>query len=189
MLITLPDASIVSLDVASMRFREVRDPKAEKKRKARTKAQPPRTVDLESLAYCLSSPDWKFGDCFRRIPGTNRFSPKSTMYEVPVCYPCRIYAFPGRYSGGCFSSSTTEWRFLDGRIHSHSGYGWGSHSWTVVEGFEALRAVCLFIGIIQPQRLRGETSRRPLAVLLEEMSAYPLCNPDNLGWHSPSGGD
>jgi hypothetical protein len=40
-----------------------------------------------------------------------------------------------------FSSSETKWRFLDGGIISHSGYGWGSHSWTVVEGAEALRAV------------------------------------------------
>ena len=73
-----------------------------------------------------------------------------------------------------FSSSDREWHFLDGGIVEHDGYGWGSHSWTVVEGAEALRVVCLFFGITQPRRIKGESSPRPLAELLAEMTTVPL---------------
>lgn len=82
-----------------------------------------------------------------------------------------IYQFRGAYRGGMFSASESEWRFLDGGIISHHGYGWGSHSWTVVEGAEALRAVCLFFGIKQPRQIKGEGRREPLAALLERMTA------------------
>jgi hypothetical protein len=61
-----------------------------------------------------------------------------------------------------FSSSERHWRFLDGGIIAHNGYGWGGHSWTVVQGAEALRAVCLFFGIEQPRQIKGEGKRQSL---------------------------
>jgi hypothetical protein len=88
-----------------------------------------------------------------------------------------LYQFPGTYFGGCFSSSQAHWQFLDGGIISQNGYGWGSHSWTVVEGSEAVRVVCLWFGIKQPRRLKGEGQQKPLAVLLEQFSAAELVGP------------
>jgi len=81
---------------------------------------------------------------------------------------CTIFREPTKEER--LALSETQWRFLDGGIISHNGYGWGSHSWTVVQGAEALRAVCTFFGIKLPQQIRGELSRRPLSVLLEEMT-------------------
>jgi hypothetical protein len=46
----------------------------------------------------------------------------------------------------------------------------------VVQGAEALRAVCMFCGIQQPQRIKGEGPRRPLSVLLQEIFAAHEAN-------------
>jgi hypothetical protein len=93
------------------------------------------------------------------------------VQDFNVKFLTRLYKFPGSYHGGTFSSSQSEWKFLDGGIISQNGYGWGSHSWTIVEGAEALRAVCMFFGIQQPRAIRGEKARRPYSVLLEEMTS------------------
>ncbi|SVC19563.1 uncharacterized protein METZ01_LOCUS272417, partial [marine metagenome] len=37
-----------------------------------------------------------------------------------------------------------------------------------------VRVNCLFFGIIQPLRIKGEVARRPLSRLLEELSAAEL---------------
>jgi hypothetical protein len=79
------------------------------------------------------------------------------VHGFDVRFLTRLYEFPGNYQGGTFCSSTTEWHFLDGGIISRNGYGWGSHSWTVVEGAEAVRGVCMFFGIQQPLTIRGES--------------------------------
>jgi hypothetical protein len=55
--------------------------------------------------------------------------------------------------------------FLDGGIFSHKPYGCGSHSWTVVQGAEALRVVCMVCGIEEPLRIKGESRRRALSIL------------------------
>jgi|GEM_PF-5564844 len=183
MVITLPDRSIASLDVSLLRFRQVGNFKVETEMEAETvsKAPAPFQVDFEGLSRCMSNPTWKFGDCFKRVSDHPRYSPRSSFHAFDITFLCRIYDFPGNYQGGTFSSSTTEWRFLDGGIISHNGYGWGSHSWTVVEGTEALRAICLFFGVAQPQKLKGESLRRPLALLLEEMTTVPLRESRHLG--------
>jgi hypothetical protein len=49
--------------------------------------------------------------------------------------------FEGKYAGGTFCPSETEWRFLDRGIFEHNRYGRGIHSWTVVQAAEALRVV------------------------------------------------
>jgi hypothetical protein len=54
-----------------------------------------------------------------------------------------------------------------------------------VEGIEALRALCLFFGIRQPQRVKGETEKRPLAILLEEMTSVPLQDRRGRLWNLP----
>ena len=184
MLITLPDESAALLDPQTLSFEAI--PAA--KKKAPFGAPPsdvPFGINCRLLAECMSNPAWKFGDCFRRISDHPRYSPKGSVHKFDVCFLTSIYKFKGDYRGGTFSSSTTEWRFLDGGIISHYGYGWGSHSWTVIEGCEALRAVCLFFGVKQPRSIKGEGTRRPLAVLLEEMTSVPLQERRGQLWNLP----
>ena len=172
MLIALPDNSAVVLEDA-LRITQY-DPQAEPsaaQRQALETDDP--ALSYQKIAKAMSSPCWKFGDSFRRVSDYPCYSPKQSVHQFDVCFG-RIYEFPRSGSGSMFNSSTSECEFLDGGIISHIGYGWGSNSWTVVEGAEALRAVCLFFGITQPQRIKGEPPRRRLAELLDEMTEVPL---------------
>ena len=45
-----------------------------------------------------------------------------------------------------------------------------------MEGAAALRVVCLFFGIKQPLRIKGEGPRESLAVLLERMTANDVAD-------------
>jgi hypothetical protein len=181
--LTLPDKSQVTLDKQTLQFHSLDTgtnastpanllngpavPLASKKIVSQQ-------IDFKTLAKWLQYPHLRFGDCFRRISDRPRYSPKQSVHEFDVRFLTRLYEFPGNYQGGTFCSSTTEWHFLDGGIISRNGYGWGSHSWTVVEGGEALRGICMFFGIQQPLTIRGESPRRPLSTLLEEMTT-PGC--------------
>ena len=127
-------------------------------------------VNFTELSRVLTTPTKQFTDCFRRISATPRYSPIGSVHDFDVRGITQIFAFPQNYRGGTFSSSDSRWLFLDGGIFSHNGYGWGSHSWTVVQGFEALRVVCLLDGITQPKLLKGEPPRRPLAYLLADLT-------------------
>jgi hypothetical protein len=184
MFLTLPDQSTVRLNRSRLKFTHVgvgrrRSAPPSKRDPARFK------IDFDRLAECIEFPTNRFGDCFRRISDHPRYSPKASVYDFDVGFLTRVYSFRGSYQGGTFSSSTTEWSFLDGGIISHNGYGWGSHSWTVVQGAEALRTVCLFFGIIQPLRIKGEGPRRPLSLLLDEMTDAPLTDPTSLASRFP----
>lgn len=187
MLITLPDASLVHLDEATLRFTEVDGPDAVAAAEARG-GPPGRSafvVNCEKLAQFMTAPAWKFGDCFRRVSDIPRWSPKQSVHDFDVSFLTRLYQFPGTYQGGTFCPSFKEWKFLDGGIVDVQGYGWGSHSWTAVDGAEALRAICLFFGIEQPRRIKGEVEQRPLARLLEEMTGVPLQDPQRAVWGIP----
>jgi hypothetical protein len=179
MILTLPDKSHVELDKRTLQFHSAEplgsvDPRSESSPELVTTIVVNRLdldkVDFDKLAGYMQKPHLRFGDCFRRISNDPRYSPKRSVHDFDVRFLTRLYKFPGSYQGGTFSSSNTEWNFLDGGIISRNGYGWGSHSWTVVQGAEALRAVCMFFGIEQPLAIRGEPARRPLSVLLEEMT-------------------
>jgi len=176
MLLTLPDKSVAELHPATLRFAAILDGPLQ--RPSAVTPDPgekaPFGVNCKTLAKCMEAPLWRFADCFRRVSNHPRYSPKQSVHSFDVKFLSRIYKFPGSYQGGTFSSSTTEWRFLDGGIISQNGYGWGNHSWTVVEGAEALRSICLFFGIAQPLLIKGEGSRRSLSMLLEEMTKVPL---------------
>ncbi len=184
MFISLPDKSVVCLNCETLKFESV-DPYEGTAATSSTVERAPFGIDCIALAEFLKNPKWKFGDCFRRISDHPRYSPKQSVHEFDVSFLTSIYRFGGSYQGGTFSSSTTEWRFLDGGILSENGYGWGSHSWTIIEGAEALRAVCLFFGIKQPLRIKGEASRRPLSKLLTEMTSVPLQERRGRLWNLP----
>jgi hypothetical protein len=128
---------------------------------------------LREFVSTLERPALRFGECFRRICDLPRYSPIRSKHTFNIKEVTGYYKFGGDYSGGTFCSSETAWRFLDGGIFEHNGYGWGSHSWTLVQGAEALRVVCTICGVLQPLRLKGEPARRPLSVLLEEISTHP----------------
>ena len=182
MLITLPDNSLVLLDAGTLRFTLI-DGFEAKRVMAEHDPQSvdsPFNVNCEKLAEFMEKPSWKFGDSFRRISDHPRYSPKQSVHEFNISAITRIYQFSGTYQGVTFSSSSTEWKFLDGGIISQNGYGRGGHSWTVVEGAEALRVVCLFFGVKQPRKIKGEIQRRSLAQLLEEMTKVPLQNATKL---------
>ena len=187
MRIHLSDGSLTDLDESTLRFRHVRAEDPELRALAENDNRPasPFGVDCEKLAQTLSTPRWLFSESMRRICDIPRYSPRQVVHQFDVTFLTRIYAFPGEHLGGAFCSSQTEWRFLDGGIISHNGYGFGSHSWTVVEGMEATRAVCLFFGIKQARLIKGETVRRPLAKLLEDLSAVPLQQPRAFPPHAP----
>lgn len=178
MRIELPDASVVYLDEQSLQFgTRAFPPRAPAAKPWRRPAYWPRPIKPALLAKTMARPSWDFGACFRRVSDTPRYSPRQGVYEFDVRYLTDLYRFERTYQGGTFCSSTTGWHFLDGGIVSHNGYGFASHRWVAVDGAEALRAVCLFFGIKQPRSIRGEPPRRPLADLLEQMSAVPLWRP------------
>jgi len=55
------------------------------------------------------------------------------------------------------------------------------HGWTVVQGAEAIRVVRMICGIEQPLRLKGESSRRALWILQQEISVRPKDGSEGLG--------
>lgn len=127
-------------------------------------------VNIEVLAKKIESPNLSFAECFKRCGPQPRYSCRTLHPEVDLWLLRRIYNFKYERSSSMFSSADAEWGFLDGGIVSHEGYGWGSHSWTVVEGAESLRAICLFFGVKQPRQIAGESARRPLSVILAQMT-------------------
>lgn len=169
--LTLPDQSVVHLRKKTFTFLAPGRPP--EKVAVGPGLQAPASgarVDFAELARVLTQPNRPFTECFRRISAIPRYSPIRVVHDFDVRGITQIFAFPQNYQGGTFSSSDSRWLFLDGGIFSHNGYGWGSHSWTVVQGFEALRLVCLLNGITQPKLLKGEPPRRPLAYLLADLT-------------------
>jgi hypothetical protein len=186
LILNLPDGSVAMVHSHTLAFRQVSaDPSSwrlvltERPFSSLSKPTDRRGQRINPVAFAdfVERPPHRFGDSFR-CANSDRgiYSPKQSVHKFDLGFLPQIYPFGGSYQGGCFTSSTTQWHFLDGGIRSQNGYGFGSHSWTVVEGREAVRAVCPFFGIQQPLRLKGEIGRRPLATLLEELSAAPRQN-------------
>ena len=174
MLLVLPDQSLVDFEPKARRFRSLPGMPGAQPPTATSPSPAPVGIDAKTLEHILQNPSLPFAECFRRISDHPRYSPIQSRHKFNVSSLTTLYRFPHEYQGGTFCPSNEDWDFLDGGIRSHQGYGWGSHSWTVVEGSEALRAVCLFCAIKQPVRIKGEGPRRPLSLLLQDISASPL---------------
>jgi len=190
MLITLPDKSVARLYPRTLSFEAMDSPAATPPAEVPA-SDVPHGINCELLADCLSNPTNRFSECLRRMSDTPRYSPKginSGKAWVNLLYLTRVYKFGGSYRGGLFQTSFTRWRFLDGGIVSQNGYGFGSssHSFIAVEGIEATRAICLFFGIRQPRTIKGEILRRPLSILLQEMTSVPLQEPRAGAFNLPS---
>ena len=176
MRLILPDKSVVRLDKKTLRFHSIEPvapPPTLAKQPAIARLPSTATINWEMLAGFLEKPQRRFSDCFRRISDHPRYSPKLSVHDFSVESITAIYGFCKEYQGGTFCSSNTSWKFLDGGIESHNGYGWGDRGWTVVQGYEALRALCMFYGIQQPRLIKGEPPRRALSLLLEDMTYIP----------------
>lgn len=167
MKITLPDNSVVYLDRSTFRF-------------YREKTFPDNGFELpinyDMLVRYLERPHLKFSNCFHRVDDTPCYSGSWKIGEYDTQILKAVYALePGEGSYGMmFTSSHSVYHVLDGCIIEHKGYGWGSHTYNWLEGFEVLRATCLFNGVKQPLRLKGETNPRPLADILVDLNQYSV---------------
>jgi len=167
MKITLPDKSVVYLDRSTFRFYC-------KKNYADNGFEIP--LNYELLRQYLEEPHLKFCDCFRRVNDTPCYSGSWKIGEYDTQILKAVYDLqPGEGSYGMmFTSSHRVYHVLDGCITEHQGYGWGSHTYNWLEGFEVLRATCMFNGVKQPQRLKGETEPRQLADILVDLSQHTV---------------
>ena len=167
MKIKLPDNSIVYLDKSTFQFHLKKDCHL-------MDFELP--LNFELLQQFLEEPKLKFGECFRRVNNTPKYSPIGTKHDVNVQILDAIYKLKlgeGGY-GMMFTSSLTHYLVLDGRISIYRGYGWGHKSWMAIEGYEALRATCMFQDIKQPKRIKGEPNGKNLAEILVSLSQYEL---------------
>lgn len=186
----LPDASKVLMNTGILKFIYADKKDAERKITeagayidSRLAA---REYDFSLLIDNLINPAIKFSDAFRRaehirymgMEAVPRFRPTLEMRPAVIGFT-RSFTFPGNNFGGAFSPRRAEYNFLDGGILEQQGYGWASNSYVKIQGIEALSVICLFLGVQQPKRIKGNFTSRPLAVLLEEMNQYRF-EPDNL---------
>lgn len=142
--------------------------------------------DINLFREKIENPNYSFGKCFRRLNDTPRYSSIKSTYSFDFTFLTSLYRLD-RVSGygGMFSSSESQYAILDGRIIDHQGYGWGNKSWTALEGYNTLRLVCLYWGIKQPLRIKGETDKCDLSEILFKLSNY-VVNPDSLKqWNNP----
>jgi hypothetical protein len=181
MKLTLPDNSVVYLNIADFKFYS--SPIL-----SNFKVDDSLLFNKELLKKNFEFPDKNFGDCFRKVNNTPRYSSKKTEYNINFMFLKNLYELKTiYYSGGMFSHSDLEKEILDGKLISHEGYGWGggSKSWTALEGYEVLRVVCIFFGVRQPKPLKGENVKRNLSEMLIDLSAYEVNYDAFKKWNCP----
>jgi hypothetical protein len=164
--IVLPDQSVTYFDESAFKF-------TENQTAVNYDVDFSGMYEVEKLVQNLQSPSKKFGQCFRRLNDAPRYSSIQVHYDFDFTFLENIYSLKSEFGyGGMFSSSHRECAFLDGKIITHQGYGWGSQSWTALEGYQALRVVCLLFGIEQPRSIKGETDRIRLCDILFKLNDY-----------------
>jgi hypothetical protein len=80
------------------------------------------------------------------------------------------------YHGTMFASSYRWYQFADGGLVDVSGYGWGSHSGTWINGTKVLRLICGRMGLTQPRLLKGESQVPNLDDLEAELRSERACH-------------
>lgn len=178
MLITLPDKSIARLDRSTLKFFAVEATACEIFYPLIPEMQElvdtPLGIDCHNFVRGMVEPSLKFGDRFKRKDDTPSYYLRPNALSVDLDYLTSVYKYPGNYSGVMFSNATLDWDFLDGGITFFMACGFGNRSYTIVRGYEALRFICMFYGVFQPLKIKGEIVRRNLAVILQEATNFPL---------------
>lgn len=176
LILTLPDESTAVLDTHTLRFYSFPVRPASWEDAIRERITPdvdsavkvlPSNINLELLAKCMEKPHLQFGECFSRCGTELRYSIRYTDSfdeRVLTSTLTGLYRFNVSYPDG---GATFCWQFLDGGIIK--GCAGRGVTWTVLAGAKAVRATCLFFGIKQPNRIKGESVQEPLAELLERM--------------------
>ena len=107
-------------------------------------------ADRKSIEECkVRLPNVPYSKAFRR-EGDSRFG-IAGPYVDRVWQAVRALDAPSTYQSSMFSTARENISFLDGGYVSVSGYGFGSHSYTLVRGEMALRFLCGRIGVRQPK--------------------------------------
>lgn len=102
---------------------------------------------IEECRYKL--PNVPYSKAFRR-EGESQFGIVG-QYVERVWRAVQALDVPSMYQSSMFSTAQETISFLDGGYVSVSGYGFGSHSYTLVRGEMALRFLCCRIGVRQPR--------------------------------------
>jgi hypothetical protein len=104
----------------------------------------------KSIDECRSKlPNVPYSKAFRR-QGEGRFG-IAGPYVERVWRAVQALDAPSTYQSSMYSTARESTSFLDGGYVSVSGYGFGSHSYTLVRGETALRFVCFRIGVRPPR--------------------------------------
>lgn len=107
-------------------------------------------VAKESIQECKEKlPNVPYSKAFRR-EGEGQFG-IAGPYVERVWRAVQALDVPSTYQSSMFSTAREHISFLDGGYASVSGYGFGSHSYTLVRGELALRFLCGRIGVRQPR--------------------------------------
>lgn len=104
----------------------------------------------KSIVACKATlPNVPYSKVFRRV-GAGRFGIAGPYVQRVWRAVCALDV-PSAYQSSMFSTAREEASFLDGGYLSVSGYGFGSHSSTLVKGELALRFLCYRIGVRPPR--------------------------------------
>ena len=108
----------------------------------------------ESITACKAwLPNVPYSKVFRRAGGS-RFG-IAGPYQGRVWRAVSALDTPSTYQSAMFSTARQARSFLDGGYMSVSGYGFGSHSDSLVDGELALRFLCYRIGVRPPREAPG----------------------------------
>lgn len=120
----------------------------------------------KSIEECKDRlPNVPYSKAFRR-EGEGQFG-IAGPYVERVWRAVQALDVPSTYQSSMFSTARETTSFLDGGYVSVSGYGFGSHSYTLVRGELALRFLCGRIGVRLPRAATDE----PIPVNLVEIEA------------------
>jgi hypothetical protein len=104
----------------------------------------------KSIEECKSKlPNVPYSKVFRR-QGGSQFG-IAGPYVERVWRAVQVLDAPSTYQSSMYSTARGATSFLDGGYASVSGYGFGSHSYTLVRGEVAMRFLCGRIGVRQPK--------------------------------------
>lgn len=111
----------------------------------------------KSIEECKDRlPNVPYSKAFRR-EGEGQFG-IAGPYVERVWRAVQALDVPLTYQSSMFSTAREKISFLDGGYASVSGYGFGSHSYSLVLGEMALRFLCYRIGVKSPRRAQRSPS-------------------------------